>query len=334
MNDTLTAIDGVLVGHAHDAEGLTGCTAVLFEQRYAVSAAISGGGLPGTYNIGAALQPSQNVRCDAIFLTGGSLYGLDAATGVRQFVEEKLRPLPSKRSNDPLSLLCGIVTGAVLFDLQVGSAQARPDAAMGYAAAANASHASVAQGNVGAGCGATVGKFLGMKQAMKGGSGSICLAAQEGFLIGALVAVNAVGNVFDIQQGCTLAGARHTSGTGFLEFADVIEKGLPTITRPEQNTVLGVIVTDVPLDSIQLTRIAQAGHIGLARAVRPAHTSFDGDTFFAVSTGQRTLSVSTPLSSLDAIAHLASEAVRLAIIRAVQTARSVAGIPGLQDNTF
>ncbi len=329
MNDTLTAIDGVWVGHAHDEVGLTGCTAVLFEQRCAVSAALSSGGLPGTYNIGAALQAGQNVRCDAIFFTGGSLYGLDAAAGVRQFVEEKLRPQPTKQSGDPLSLLRGIVTGAVLFDLQVGSAQARPDAAMGYAAAANASCEPVAQGNVGAGCGATVGKFLGLKQAMKGGVGSVCLAAHAGFRIGALVAVNALGNVFDVQQGCTLAGARHPAGRGFLEFTEVIEKGLPIVAQPGQNTTLGVIITDASLDPLLLTRVAQAGHIGLARAVRPAHTSFDGDTFFAVSTTQRTLPVSAPFSSPDAIAHLASEAVRLAILRAVQTARSVQGMPGI-----
>ena len=329
MNDTLTTIDGVWVGHAHDQVGLTGCTAVLFEQRCAVSAAISSGGLPGTYNIGAALQAWQAVKCDAIFLTGGSLYGLDAATGVRQFVEEKMRPQPTKQSGDPLSLLRGIVTGAVLFDLQVGSAQARPDAAMGYAAAANASRDPVAQGNVGAGCGATVGKFLGLKQAMKGGVGSVCLVTHTGFRVGALVALNAVGNVFDAQRGCTLAGVRHPAGTGFLEFAEVIEKGLPIVAQPGQNTTLGVIVTDVSLDPLQLTRVAQAGHIGLARAVRPAHTSFDGDTFFAVSTAQRTLAASVPFSSPDAIAHLASEAVRLAILRAVQTARSVGGIPGI-----
>ncbi len=328
MNDTLTAIDGVWVGHAHDAVGLTGCTAVLFERRCGASVGVSGG-LPGTYNIGAALTAWQNVGCDAIFLAGGSIYGLDAAAGVRQFVEEKMRPPLAKRSSDPLSLLRGIVAGAVLFDLQVGSAQARPDAAMGYAAAANASRDPVAQGNVGAGCGATVGKFLGLKQVMKGGAGSVCLSAHEGFRVGALVTVNAFGNIFNIEQGHTIAGARHPAGTGFIEFAEVIEKGLPLVSQPGQNTTLGVIVTDVALDHLLLTRMAQAGHDGLARAIRPAHTSFDGDTFFAVTTAQRSLSASSPLSSPDAIVHFASEAVRLAILRAVQAARSVAGIPGI-----
>lgn len=332
MNDTLTAIDGVWVGHAHDQVGLTGCTAVLFEQRCGASVSVSGG-LPGTYNVGALMNAWQGVGCDAIFLAGGSIYGLDAATGVRQFVEEKLRPETTKRSGDPLSLLRGIVAGAVLFDLQVGSYSARPDAAMGYAAAANASRDQVAQGNVGAGCGATVGKFLGLKQAMKGGVGSVCLAAHAGFRVGALVAVNAVGNVFDVQQGCTLAGVRHPAGTGFLEFAEVVEKGLPKglpiVAQPGQHTTLGVIVTDVVLDHSLLTKMTQAGHDGLARAVRPVHTSFEGDTFFAVTTAQRTLSAPTPFSSPDAIVHLASEAVRLAILRAVRAARSVAGIPGV-----
>lgn len=328
MNETLTALDGVWVGHTHDTVGLTGCTAVLFEQRCGTSVSL-GGGLSGTYNIGAGLTAWQGVGCDAIFLAGGSIYGLDAAAGVRQFVEEKLRPAPSKRSGDPLSLLGGIVTGAVLFDLHVGSPEVRPDAAMGYAAAANASRDPVEQGNVGAGCGATVGKFLGLKQAMKGGVGSICLQASSGFRVGALVAVNALGNVFDLELGRTLAGTRHPAGTGFLEFAEVIEKGLPVVAQPGQHTTLGVIVTDVALEPQLLTKMAQAGHDGLARAVRPAHTSFDGDTFFAVTTAQRPLRPPSPLFSPDAVVHLASEAVRLAILRAVRTARSVGEIPGL-----
>ncbi len=185
----------------------------------------------------------QGVGYDAIFLAGGSLYGLDAATRVRQFVEEKLRPETTKRSGDPLSLPRGIVAGAVLFDLQVGSYSARPDAAMGYAAAANASRDPVTQGNVGAGCGTTVGKFLGPKQAMKGGVGSICLTASPGFRVGALVAVNALGNVYDLERGHPVAGARHPTGAGFLEFAEVIKKGMPVVAQPGQHTTLGVIIT-------------------------------------------------------------------------------------------
>lgn len=332
MNDTLTAIDGVQVGHAHDSEGLTGCTTVLFPQRCPVSAAMSFGGLPGTYNIGAALTAWQGVQYDAIFLAGGSIYGLDAASGVRQFVEERLRPQPKKRSGDPLSLLGGLVTGAVIFDLQVGSSDARPDAHMGYNAAANATNAPVSEGNVGAGCGATLGKFLGLTQAMKGGIGSICLTAQSGIRVGAIVVVNTVGNVFDLERGETLAGARHPSGTGFVEFSEAIENGLPLHAQPGQNTILGVIVTDAVVDSFLLTRIAQAGHDGLVRAVRPAHTSFDGDTFFAVTTGQKPLPKNAPLTAPDALAYLASEAVRKAILRAVKTARSVGSIPGLAGN--
>jgi L-aminopeptidase/D-esterase-like protein len=328
MNDTLTAIDGVLVGHAQDTEGLTGCTAVLFEQRCGVSVSV-GGGLPGTYNVGALLNAWQSVAYDAIFLAGGSLYGLDAATGVRQFVEEKLRPASAKQSNDPASLLRGIVAGAVIFDLFIGSSAARPDTPMGYAAAANASSEPVVQGNVGVGCGATIGKFLGLRRAMKGGVGSICLKASLGFRVGALVAVNALGNVYDLEQGHTLAGARHPAGTGFLEFAEVIEKGMPVVAQPGHHTTLGVIITDVTLDHLLLTKMAQAGHDGLARTVRPVHTSLDGDTFFAVTTAQRTLPTADSRFSPDAIVHLASEAVRLAILRAVRAAHSVKGIPGL-----
>lgn len=328
MNDTLTAIDGVWVGHAHDEIGLTGCTAVLFERRYNVSVALCHGGLPGTYNIGAALTPWQDVRCDAIFFAGGSLYGLDAASGVRQFVEEKLRPAPAKRSGDFLSLLGGIVTGAVLFDLLVGSFTARPDSAMGYAAAAAASRAPVVQGSVGAGCGATVGKFFGMERAMKGGVGSICLQTHSGVRVGALVVVNALGNVFDYGGGLTLAGARMPTGE-FVEFSQLLEKGFPSHAQPGPHTTLGVIVTDAAVDHHVLAKMAQAGHSGVARAVRPAPTAFDGDTFFAVTTAQKALPAQPPLFSLDAICHLASEAVRLACLRGVREARSLGGIPGI-----
>jgi len=328
MNDTLTALDGVLVGHAHDGEGLTGCTAVLLRQRCNVTVSL-GGGVPGTYNVGALLNAWQGVGYDAIFLAGGSIYGLDAAPGVRQFVEEKLRPAPAKPSNHPAGLLRGLVAGAVVFDLLVGSSAARPDAAMGYAAAASASSDPVAQGNAGAGCGATVGKFLGPRSAMKGGVGSICLEVSPGFRVGALVVVNALGNVYDLEQGHTVAGARHPAGAGFLEFAEVIEKGMPVVAQPGQHTTLGVLVTDVALDHLLLTKMAQAGHDGLARAVRPVHTSFDGDTFFAVTTAQRTLPASDSRFSPDAVVHLAGEAVRLAILRAVRAAHSVQGIPGL-----
>jgi L-aminopeptidase/D-esterase-like protein len=164
---------------------------------------------------------------------------------------------------------------------------------------------------------------------MKGGVGSICLEAHRGFRVGALVAVNALGNVYDLEQGRTIAGARHPTGTGFLEFAEIIEKGMPIVAQPGQHTTLGVIITDVTLDHLLLTKMAQAGHDGLARAVRPVHTSFDGDTFFAVSTAKRTLPAADSLFSPDTLVHLASEAVRLAILRAVRAAHSVKRTPGL-----
>src|SRR5262249_51426946 len=155
--------------------------------------------------------------------------------------------------------------------------------------AANASSDPVAQGNVGVGYGATIGKFCGLRWAMKGGVGSICLEARRGFCVGGLVGGDAFGNIFGPWQRGTVAGARHPSGTGFLEFAEVIEKGMPVVAQPAQHTTLGVIITDVALDPLLLAKTAQAGHDGLARAVRPVHTSFDGDTFFAVTTAQRTL---------------------------------------------
>jgi len=328
MNETLTAIAGVQVGHAHDSVGLTGCTVVRFNTRCRASVSLAGGS-PGTYNIGAALTTWQGVECDAIFLAGGSLYGLDAATGVRQYVEETRIAQQSKRTIDPQSLLGGIVAGAVIFDLLIGSATARPDAAMGHTAAANASTLPVAEGNVGVGCGATVGKFLGPKYSMKGGVGSVCLSSSLGFQVGALVVVNALGNIFDLAQGRTLAGTRSLSGSGFIEFTNAQETFPSTAAPSSQHTTLGVIVTDVDLDALLLSKLAAAGQDGMIRAIRQAHTSLDGDTFFSVTTAAKPLPKATPLFVPDAIIHLASEAVRLAILRAVQAARSVGPIPGL-----
>lgn len=328
MNETLTAIAGVRVGHAQDAVGLTGCTAVLFELRSRVSVSIAGGS-PGTYNIGPLLNTWRGVSCDAIFLAGGSIYGLDAATGVRRFVEDAMLPERPKRVNDSQTLLGGLVAGAVIFDLQVGSSTSRPDVAMGYAAAANASNLPVMEGNVGVGCGATVGKFLGPTQAMKGGVGSICLMATAGVHIGALVVVNALGNVFDANQGRVLAGARAPETNEVIDFMTLLLQEHSSPQVPAQNTTLGVIVTDVELDALLLSKMAQAGQDGLARAVRPAHTSFDGDAFFAVTTARRPLPKALPLSAPDTIMHTASEAVRMAILRAVKAAYSVNSLPGL-----
>ncbi len=327
MNDTITAMAGVQVGHAHDDKGGTGCTAVLFDSRSRVSVSIAGGS-PGTYNIGPLLNTWRGIGCDAIFLAGGSIYGLDAAAGVRQCVEDQVLPARLQRPGEPPSLLGGLVTGAVIFDLQFGSALARPDAAMGYGAAANASSLPVTEGNVGAGCGATVGKFLGMAQAMKGGVGSVCLTAAAGFQVGALVVVNALGNVFDGAQEHAVAGARSTKDNSVLDFTKVVSPECVPHADVGTNTTLGVIVTDVELDAVLLSKMADAGQDGLARAVRPAHTSQDGDTFFAVTTARKPLPKGLPLSAPDAIVHLASEAVRLAIVRAVKAAHSVGALPG------
>jgi L-aminopeptidase/D-esterase-like protein len=200
---------------------------------------------------------------------------------------------------------------------------------MGYAAAANASNLSVKEGNVGVGCGATVGKFLGPTQAMKSGVGSICFVATAGFQVGALVVVNALGNVFDAEQGRVLAGARDPSANEITEFTTLLLQGRSLPQAQDQHTTLGVIVTDVELDALLLSKMASAGQDGLARAVRPAHTALDGDTFFAVTTAQRPLPKALPLSAPDTVIHLASEAVRVAILRAVKAAHSLGSFPGL-----
>ncbi|MGI6367579.1 MAG: P1 family peptidase [Anaerolineae bacterium] len=311
---SLTDVTGIRVGHAQDEHSLTGCSAILCPAEGAVAGGVVRGYAPGTRET-ALLQPGMLVgRVHAILLTGGSAFGLAAADGVMRYLEEHGVGYDTGVARVP------IVPAAVLFDLNVGDALVRPTAAMGYEAAQAASAHAVLQGNVGAGTGATVGKFAGPHWAMKGGLGMASLQ-QEGVVVAALIAVNALGNISDPETGQVLAGARGPDGAGWARVLASVDGG-PKASPG--NTVIGVLATNASLDGPAATRLAHAGHDGLARAIQPAHTLYDGDTLFALSVGSAT---ANPVM-IDA---LATAAVERAVANAVLEAQAVAGFPAARD---
>jgi L-aminopeptidase/D-esterase-like protein len=305
--NVITDVRGIEVGHAQDQAALTGCTVIICREG-AVAGVDVRGGAPGTRETDL-LNPVNLVdRVHAVVLAGGSAFGLDAATGVMRYLEEHQIGLDTGAGKVP------IVPAAILYDLGLGRADVRPDAMMGYRAATSASSDSPAEGNVGAGAGASVGKMRGMKYAMKSGIGTWSINV-NGIVIGALVAVNAIGDVVDPKSGKVIAGLR--SG-GTLEFLKENQLQSPI----KSNTVIGTIATNANLTKAQVTKVAQMAQDGLARAIRPAHTLFDGDTIFALATGEKTADVSM-------VGAFAAEVMAEAIVRAVKMAASAGGITGL-----
>jgi L-aminopeptidase/D-esterase-like protein len=305
---SLTDVPGIRIGHATDLEALTGCTVILCPEG-TVGGGVVRGYAPGTRET-ALLQPGMLVdRVHAFLLTGGSAFGLAAADGVMQCLEAQGVGYDTGVARVP------IVPGAVLFDLAVGSAAVRPDAAMGRAACEAATTPSTAQGNIGAGTGATVGKLAGMGSAFKGGLGMASLRHGD-LIVAALVAVNALGNVIDPDTGAVIAGARRPGG-GWIGIMDLTEPGPGRLSG---NTAIGVVATNARLDVAGANRLAHAGHDGLARVVRPSHTLYDGDTLFCACTGQ-----------VDAepvlLAEMAARATAWAIVNGVLAARPAGGLP-------
>jgi L-aminopeptidase/D-esterase-like protein len=328
LKGAITDIPGIRVGHAQDEQALTGCTVILCEAG-AVGGVDQRGGAPGTRETDA-LQPMHLVQTvHAVVLAGGSAFGLDAASGVVRYLEER------KVGFDTRVVKVPIVPAAILFDLGVGRPDVRPDAAMGYQACLNASADPPAEGNAGAGMGASVGKILGMSQAMKGGLGTASLAIGSGVIIAAIAAVNIFGDVIDPGSGRIVAGAR-TLQKGSLKvgsgpyFADTLEVMKSLAGRSAlsfmsgQHTAIGVVATNARLDRQGAIKVAQMAHDGLARTVRPAHTMFDGDTIFALSLGERRADVST-------VGAFAAEVFAQAVLRAVRTAKPLAGLPAASE---
>lgn len=317
-NDSITAVEGLSVGHWTDEEAATGCTVVLCPEGATASADVRGGA-PGTRETDL-LRPSTLVeRVHAVLLTGGSAYGLDAASGVMRWLEERGKGFAVQSGVVP------IVVGAVLFDLSLGRGDVRPDAGAGYAACEATSGAPPAEGSVGAGTGATVAKALGPERALKGGIGSACETAENGVRVAALVAVNCFGDVVDPESGRVVAGPRAEEGA----FADTLAvlRSQPLMSPfGVTNSTIGVVATDAALSKSDCQRLAVMAQAGLTRAVRPAHTPVDGDTVFALATGAA--SAQTDLLQLGA---LAERAVERAIVRAVQRAKGLAGVPSVAE---
>jgi L-aminopeptidase/D-esterase-like protein len=318
----ITDVEGIKVGHFTETRRPTGCTVVLYE-RGAVAGVDVRGSAPGTRETDL-LKPTNLVdKVNAIVLSGGSAFGLDSATGVMRYLEEHDAGYATAAGKVP------IVPAAILYDLNVGDGKIRPNADAGYKASVTAKAGAVEEGSVGAGAGATIGKIGGGKP-MKGGIGTSSIRLANGLVVGAIVAVNCVGDVIDPKTGKIVAGARTNDGKSFLNIMQTFRSGRGVIQNPGpgQNTTIGVVATNARFDKTQMTKIAEMAHDGMARAINPTHTPSDGDTLFALSTGASSVN-----ANLTAIGALAAEAVSEAILRGVMKAKSVPGFPSYRDIT-
>jgi len=311
LSGAITDVAGIEVGHFTDARRPTGCT-VIITRAGAVAGVDVRGAAPGTRETDL-LNPANLVeQVHAIVLAGGSAWGLDAASGVMQWLEENQIGLKVGFGLVP------IVPGAVLFDLPVGDARVRPDARAGYQACLAASRAPPLNGNVGAGAGALVGKVFGLQRAMRGGIGSASVTV-DGITVGAIIACNAMGDIIDPATGQLLAGARTLDGTALLNSREAILAGvLPQTVLVGTNTTIGVIATDAVLTKAQAQRLALVAHDGLARSINPVHSPFDGDTLFALGTGLAGRS-----ANMLVLGTMAAEATAQAVVRAVMAAKGV-----------
>ncbi len=310
-------IDGILVGHAQNLEGPTGVTVVLCPEGASAGVDVRGGA-PGTRETDL-LDPSNLVeRVHAVFLAGGSAFGLDAAAGIMAFLEGHGVGFDVGVTRVP------VVCGAVLFDLLLGDHRIRPDRDMGYRACEAAARGPVPQGSVGAGAGATIGKIRGMERAVKSGIGSG--ACRGGDLqVGALVAVNALGDVVDPASGRRVGGLRREDGVGWEDTEELmIASGAPTGNLFGGNTTIGVVATNARFSKAQARKLASMAHDGYARTLRPASAMVDGDTIFVLATGRVEADLTT-------VGILAARAVAQAVVRAVRSATSMAGVPAVRD---
>ena len=320
-NTTITAVPGIKVGHHTLAERPTGCTVIVVDGEGAAGGVSQRGGAPGTRETDL-LDPSNMVdKVNAVVLSGGSAFGLDAATGTVKWLEEHNIGWPTGVAKVP------IVPAAILFDLPVGGKpQIRPSADCGYKAAAAASNATVAEGTIGAGAGATVGKSGGAGRSMKSGLGSYSITLPNGLSVGAIVAVNAVGDIIDPDTGKVVAGVRNPDNT-FADARKILRSGQQgQSARPGENTTIGLVATNAKLTKTQAQRMAMMADDGFARAIFPSHTMGDGDTVFALGTGLWNGEV-----NMTQIGALAADVMARAIVRAATEATGVANIPAARD---
>src|SRR6266567_1418727 len=300
MHDDITDIPGIRVGHYTNLEAATGCTVILCDTP-AIGGVDVRGGAPATRETDLLHSLNLVEEVNAVVLTGGSAYGLDSASGVMRYLEEQGLGYDTGVARVP------IIPAAAIFDLGFGSANIRPDAAAGYHACEQATSGAVMQGNAGAGTGATVGKMAGPSFMMKGGLGTASTLLSDGTLVGALVVVNALGDIIDPHTRQVVAGARNPSGQGFLT------------ANPFGNTTIAVVATTASLSKHQVNKIAQMAHDGIAQAIRPAHTMFDGDTIFALASGSQPQVQMDPLQ-VSMIGAVAATTLARAIVKAVHNA--------------
>lgn len=316
MHDDITDVPGIRVGHYTDLTAATGCTVVLCDTP-AVGGVDVRGGAPATRETDL-LRPMYMVdQVHAVVLTGGSAFGLESAGGVMRYLEEHNIGFDTGVARVP------IVPAAAIFDLAIGNARIRPDAAAGYQACQKATAGPIEQGNVGGGTGATVGKMLHPSLAMKGGLGSASNKLADGTIVGAIVVVNALGNILDPDTQQPVAGSRNTANTPPFSSAN-----------PLSNTTIAVIATNAALTKEEANKIAQTAHNGMAYAIKPAHTMFDGDTVFALSVGERPEhrpDTSTAARQVSILGAAAADTLARAIVKAVRQASDLHGVPAARS---
>lgn len=316
MYGAITDVAGVKVGHYTDEKAVTGCTVILCEQGAVAGVDVSGSS-PGTRETDLLRSGSLVERVQAVILSGGSAFGLDAAAGAMRYLEERGFGYETSAGRVP------IVPAAIIFDLNIGDSRIRPGANEGYQACLAATGGKVAEGCVGAGTGATVAKILGLERAVKGGLGTAGQKIAKDVVVAALVVVNAVGDIVKAGTGKVLAGPRRADGSGFLSSSQLwkseFEEAVPSL-----NTVVGVVATDAKLSKVEANRLARTAQVGIARTVDPCHTMYDGDVLFALSLGEKE-------TDLNALGAAAAEAVAQAIVKGIQKAKTLAGVPAAKD---
>lgn len=316
-HDAITDVPGIQVGHWTDREAATGCTVIICPAG-AVPGVDVRGAAPGTHETDLLRSDYAAQALHAVLLTGGSLFGLSAVSGVVRWLEEQQIGVRFGGQCIP------IVSGAVIFDLTVGRPDVRPSPEAGYAAAAGATRGAVPQGSTGAGTGASVAKLMGANRNIKGGIGTASEALSDGLVVGAIVVVNALGDIIDPDNGVVVAGPRGEPGR-FLDTMASLRSGR---RRPvEGNTTIGLVATNARLDKRQANRLATVAHDGFARTIRPVHTSADGDTLFAMATGE----IEPAPGRITALEAFACRAVERAVLKAVYAAETLAGVPAVSD---
>lgn len=312
----LTDVAGIKVGHSQSDEGITGVSVIICEEG-ATGGVDVRGSAPGTRETDLFQAEKMIDKVHAVVLSGGSAFGLDAASGVMNYLEEKGIGFDVGVTKVP------IVASAVIFDLDIGAHHIRPDFKMGYAAAKNATSEDTLQGNVGCGLGATIGKILGPAYAMKAGLGSASVRVGE-LVVSAMVAVNSFGDIYDPNNNQQIAGVYDYKQKKLLNTLELMKEKNQELTFDLQNTTIGVVATNARLTKAQANKVAQIAHNGLARTINPVHTMVDGDTIFTMATNKLE-------ADINLVGSLAAEAMSKAIINAVHSAESVAGVKAYAD---